>query len=130
MYSETTRNIRVSVEPEFLDQESTPENGEFLWAYHIEIENRGSETVQLRTRHWLITDGRGTTIEVKGEGVVGQQPVLKPGQSFQYSSGTPLKTPSGFMRGSYHMEADSGEGFDVAIPVFSLDSPHERGRVH
>ena len=130
MYSATTHNIRVSVEPEFLDQESAPEDNEYLWAYHIQIENQGSETVQLRTRHWLITDANGQTVEVHGEGVVGKQPVLKPGQSFEYSSGTPLTSPSGVMRGSYEMSLENGTGIEVTIPVFSLDSPHEIRQVN
>ena len=102
-----------------------------MWAYRIRIENLGREPVQLLRRTWHITDAHGRTQSVKGAGVIGQQPVLEPGESFEYTSGTPLETPSGFMVGTYHMVAtDSGEAFDVAIPAFSLDSPHQDGRLH
>lgn len=125
MYSETTRSIQVTVQPIYLEDQSAPDEQRFVWAYHVRIENRGPETVQLRTRHWRITDGLGRIQEVKGAGVVGEQPVLEPGGTFEYTSGTPLPTPSGFMQGSYQMETRSGERFDVAIPPFSLDSPHQ-----
>jgi ApaG protein len=131
-YSETTRAIRVSVRAFYLADQSEPERGHFVWAYRVAITNGGRETVQLLKRTWLITDALGRTQEVHGEGVVGEQPVLEPGQSFEYTSGTPLATPSGFMRGAYHMVvAETGENFDVTIPAFSLDSPHEpTNRVH
>ena len=126
MYCETTAGITITVKPSYLDTQSSPENSHFVWAYHIRIENNGSRTVQLRNRHWRITDSRGRTQEVRGAGVVGEQPVLRPGDSFEYTSGTPLPTPSGIMTGSYQMEAsDTGERFDVTIPSFSLDSPHQ-----
>jgi len=125
MYSETTRSIQVTVQPIYLEEQSAPDELRYVWAYHVRIENRGPETVQLRTRHWRITDGMGRVQEVKGAGVVGEQPVLEPGGSFEYTSGTPLPTPSGFMVGSYQMETRTGERFDVAIPAFSLDSPHQ-----
>lgn len=130
-FSATTRDIRVSVRAFYLVDQSEPENGHFVWAYRVTIENTGRHTVQLRKRTWLITDAQGRTQRVHGEGVVGEQPVLEPGESFEYTSGTPLATPSGFMRGAYHMvDSDTGEAFDVAIPAFSLDSPHQQGGVH
>ena len=123
MYQSVTRDIEVTVTPQYLADRSSPESGEYFWAYTIEIINRGTETVQLRTRHWRITDAMGRRQEVRGAGVVGKQPVLKPGESFEYTSGVPLPTPSGFMTGSYGMVSASGEPFDIAIPTFSLDSP-------
>ncbi|MEE3626401.1 Co2+/Mg2+ efflux protein ApaG [Nitrospirillum sp. BR 11752] len=130
MYSETTHAIRVSVRPEFLEDQSSPREGHYVWAYTVRIENTGAETVRLRTRYWHITDARGRVQEVRGAGVVGEQPVLSPGQSFEYTSGTPLGTPSGIMVGSYQMERTDGTRFDVRIPAFSLDSPHERGALN
>lgn len=126
MYSETTRAITVTVRPMFLEDQSSPNDAHFVWAYRVRIENRGSETVQLLRRHWRITDALGRVQEVKGAGVVGEQPVLKPGGSYEYTSGTPLTTPSGFMVGTYQMTTASGEEFDIAIPAFSLDSPHQK----
>ncbi len=123
-YVATTRGVRVTVQPFFLEDQSEPEKGAWLWAYRVEITNLSEATVQLIKRTWLITDGRGQTQRVHGEGVVGEQPVLEPGESFTYTSGTPLGTPSGFMRGLYHMMVPaSGECFDALIPPFSLDSP-------
>ena len=124
MYRAVTRNIEVTVTPRFLAERSSPDNGYFFWAYTIEITNLGGETVQLRTRHWRITDANGRLQEVKGAGVVGEEPVLKSGQSFEYTSGVPLPTPSGFMTGSYGMVTEAGEGFDIEIPTFSLDSSY------
>ena len=121
MYRAVTRNIEVTVTPRFLAERSSPDNGYFFWAYTIAITNSGSETVQLRTRHWRITDALGRLQEVKGPGVIGEEPVLKPGQSFEYTSGVPLPTPSGFMTGNYGMQTETGEHFDVEIPTFSLD---------
>lgn len=130
-YSKTTRGIRVSVRSFFLEDQSEPEEGHFFWAYKVKIENNGREAVQLLRRTWHITDGRGRTQHVHGAGVLGEQPLLEPGEAFEYTSGTPLDTPSGFMSGAYHMVvAASGENFDVTIPAFSLDSPHQDGRVH
>jgi len=125
MYSETTNAIRVTVKPMYLEEQSSPVENHYVWAYHVLIENTGGGTVQLLTRHWRITDSLGRIQEVRSAGVVGEQPVLSPGQSFEYTSGTPLPTPSGIMVGSYGMQADDGERFDVAIPAFSLDSPHQ-----
>lgn len=125
MYSTTTRDIHVSVEPVYLDDQSSPEEGRYVWAYHVRIENGGNETVQLMTRHWLITDSMGRLQEVRGAGVIGEQPVLKPGESFEYTSGTPLPTPSGIMSGTYGMRSLDGASFDAVIPAFSLDSPYQ-----
>jgi ApaG protein len=130
MYDETTRDIRVTVEPTFLDDESSPEDGRYVWSYHVRITNGGRETVQLRDRYWRITDARGRVQEVRGVGVVGEQPILNPGESFTYTSGAPLTTPSGIMAGSYRMETAAGESFEVTIPAFSLDSPHEAVRLN
>lgn len=126
MYSEVTRSIMITVEPSYLEDQSSPAENHFVWAYHVRIENQGEETVQLRTRYWHITDAFGRVQEVRGPGVVGEQPVLEPGTAFEYTSGTPLSTPSGIMKGSYRMEVDGGrEAFDARIPAFSLDSPHQ-----
>jgi len=124
-YAKTTRNILVSVEPVYLEHDSMPENGHYLWAYHVTVKNNGTDTVQLMSRYWHITDGRGGIQEVRGDGVIGEQPILKAGDSYQYTSGTPLATPSGIMTGTYHMVLENGEGFDIDIPAFSLDSPFE-----
>jgi ApaG protein len=128
MYSETTRSIRVTVRPFYLEQHSSPADGHYVWAYHVRIENTGGETVQLRNRHWEITDSFGRRQEVRGPGVVGEQPVLAPGESFEYTSSCPLPTPSGFMAGDYEMETRSGENFLVRIPTFSLDIPQAAAR--
>jgi ApaG protein len=130
MYSDTTRDIRVTVKPVYLEDQSSPTDNRYVWAYFIQIENLGRETVQLRTRYWHITDAKGRVQEVRGAGVVGEQPVLGPGESYEYNSGTPLSTPSGIMRGSYRMETSSGEAFDVRVPAFSLDSPHQPVRLN
>lgn len=132
-YSATTRGIRVSVRPVFLEDQSEPDQGRYVWAYRVRIENGGRETVQLLGRTWRITDAHGHILHVRAVdgGVVGEQPTLEPGETFEYTSGTPLETPSGFMAGEYHMVVPlSGEAFDIAIPAFSLDSPHGRGPVH
>ena len=124
-YTDITRGIRVSVQPTYLDDQSDPDTGRFVWAYHVTIENTGSETAQLTQRYWQITDAFGQVQEVRGPGVVGEQPVLRPGEQFQYTSGTPLAAPSGIMVGRYSMRTDRGEPFDVRVPAFSLDSPHQ-----
>jgi ApaG protein len=126
-YSAVTRQIEVKVRPTFLPERSSPENGYFFWAYTITLTNLGRETVQLKTRHWRITDAHGRLQEVRGAGVVGEEPVLKPGQNYEYTSGVPLPTSSGFMVGSYGMITETGETFDIEIPAFSLDLP-QRGR--
>lgn len=119
-----TRGIAVSVEPTYLEARSSPDDSQYFWAYRIVIENQGQETVQLLSRHWMITNARGELGEVKGPGVVGEQPVLKPGESHEYTSGVPLDTPSGMMGGAYQMASESGERFDIEIPTFSLDRPN------
>jgi len=129
-YTATTDGIAVSVKPIFLEDQSSPTDNHYVWAYRVRIENRGAATVQLRNRHWVITDALGRIQEVRGAGVVGEQPVLKPGESFEYTSGTPLPTPSGIMEGTYQMERENGERFDVTIPAFSLDSPHQAMRLN
>ena len=125
MYSETTRSITVTVKPIYLEDQSSPGDNHYVWAYQVRIENNGGETVQLLRRYWRITDALGRVQEVRGPGVVGEQPVLEPGESFEYTSGTPLATPSGIMVGRYEMETRDGESFEVAIPALSLDSPHQ-----
>jgi ApaG protein len=126
MYQAVTRNIAVTVSPRFLPERSSIEKSLYFWLYTIEISNRGNTTVQLKTRHWQITDAFGRLQEVRGAGVVGEEPVLRPGASFEYTSGVPLPTPSGFMVGTYGMVTPEGERFDIAIPAFSLDSPETR----
>ena len=131
MYRETTHGITVTVKPYYLAEQSSPDEAHYVWAYHVRIENNGRRTVQLRNRYWRITDSMGRTQEVRGAGVVGEQPKLRPGDSYEYTSGTPLPTPSGIMGGSYQMEAsETGERFDVTIPNFSLDSPHQPSRLN
>ncbi|MEM7072423.1 MAG: Co2+/Mg2+ efflux protein ApaG [Pseudomonadota bacterium] len=125
MYEALTNNIKVTVRPYFLDSQSDPDLGNYLWAYHVTIENLGSDTVQLINRHWRIIDASGTIHTVTGPGVVGEQPKLQPGERFEYASGTPLETPSGMMGGHYEMQGDQGS-FDVEVPTFSLDSPFSR----
>lgn len=129
-YKSITNDIGVSVEPFYLDKESEPEESHYVWGYQVQIENNGNETVQLERRHWVITDGNGHKQEVEGEGVVGEQPTLEPGEAYEYTSGAPLSTSSGFMVGSYKMKAKDGTYFDVDIPAFSLDIPTDRRQVH
>lgn len=130
MYKRTTRGIVVNVEPTYLGDQSTPDEDYYVWAYKVQIENTSDATVQLRTRYWRITDAQGRVQEVRGQGVVGEQPVLKPGERYEYTSGAPLSTPTGFMAGNYQMQTDDGEMFEVEIPLFSLDSPYQVHRVH
>lgn len=130
MYSETTRSIKVTVEPSFLDDHSEPDDCHFVWSYEVTIENLGGETVQLLNRHWKITNSNGQTEEVSGDGVVGEQPILGPGEVFEYISGTPLTTPSGIMCGTYGMVNEEGLHFDIPVPAFSLDSPHQIVHLH
>ncbi len=128
MYSQTTRSITVTVTPTFLEDQSSPTDDHYVWAYQVQIENSGDEDVTLKNRYWRITDSLGRVQEVRGAGVVGEQPLLKPGESFEYTSGTPLSTPSGIMSGSYEMEGLNGESYEVLVPAFSLDSPYEVAR--
>lgn len=123
MYAKVTNEIEVSVEPEYLEDQSRPDAGRWFWAYAITIRNHGAQTVQLRSRHWRITDANGRLEEVNGPGVVGEQPILGPGESFSYTSGCPLPTASGIMTGYYRFRNPDGSAFDVEIPAFSLDSP-------
>jgi len=126
MYSAVSNNIKVTVRPKYLAERSEPDEDRYFWSYTIEIANDGDRTVQLTHRHWQITDANGHREEVRGPGVVGEQPKLKPGDAFSYTSGCPLRTPSGLMVGTYRMVDESGQAFDVSIPAFSLDSPHAK----
>jgi ApaG protein len=130
MYERETRSIRVAVKPAYLDDQSDPEDQCYVWSYTVTIENKGDEAVQLISRYWNITDGSGRVHEVRGPGVVGAQPVIAPGEKFQYTSGCPLETASGFMSGRYQMKAASGEAFEAEIPAFLLESPYERRQIH
>lgn len=130
MYKALTRGIEVVVTPRFQPDRSSIEKSNYFWAYTIEIINHGEETVQLKTRHWRITDAFGRVQDVRGPGVVGEEPVLPPGSRFKYTSGVPLQTSSGFMVGTYGMVARSGERFDVEIPAFSLDGPNQKRTVN
>jgi ApaG protein len=123
MYRAVTRNIEVNVEPFYLPDRSDPDDGRYVWAYRITIDNQSDEFVKLLSRYWHITDGAGRVEEVRGPGVVGEQPELNPGDSFQYTSGCPLTTPSGIMVGRYTMRNAAGEIFEIDIPAFSLDLP-------
>jgi ApaG protein len=123
-YSAETHGLVVRVRPQYLPDQSEPDERRWVWAYHIEIENRGRQSVQLLARHWIITDAMGRVEHVKGLGVVGEQPVLNPGDRFRYASGCPLPTPSGAMVGTYRMASSLGEQFDIDVPPFSLDMPH------
>lgn len=130
MYRAVTNQIQVTVTPAFMEDQSSPDEGRYFWSYTVEIVNLGKDTVQLRSRYWHIRDEQGRVQEVRGEGVVGKQPKLPPGESFNYTSGCPLSTPQGIMSGHYVMQSSSGESFTVAIPPFSLDSPHVARVVH
>ena len=123
MYRAITRQIEVTVEPNFLPERPPVDHRQYFWSYTIVITNTGEETVQLRTRYWIITDAAGHKEEVRGEGVIGEQPVLAPGEHFEYTSGVGLPTASGFMSGRYQMMSESGEQFEIDIPAFSLDGP-------
>ena len=125
MYEATTKTIKVTVEPAYVSEHSSPTDGYYFWSYTVEIVNLGSEPVHLRTRYWRITDANGEQEELRGQGVVGEEPLIEPGASYTYTSGAPLTTASGFMTGTYGMETPTGEIFEVDIPAFSLDSPFE-----
>jgi ApaG protein len=129
-YAAVTRGVRVVVTPRYLPEESDPGQGRFFWAYTVRIENNGEETVQLLARHWIITDGLNRVEEVRGPGVVGQQPTLRRGERFEYTSGCPLSTPSGAMRGAYRMRTEAGEAFEARIPEFSLHRPEAALRLN
>jgi len=123
MFEQSTNDIRVSVMPVYIDERSDPERALFFWAYRVQIQNNSTISVQLVNRYWHITDANGSVEEVSGPGVVGEQPRLSPGESFEYTSGCPLTTPSGIMVGHYEMKMENGDMFKVAIPAFSLDHP-------
>ena len=125
MYKKTTDNITVNVYPLFLDDQSSPENSTYMWAYYIRIENESKESIQITKRHWKIIDSSGHIQEVNGDGVVGEKPIIEPKKIYEYASGVPLKTPSGFMEGYYVAECENGETFNVLVPAFSLDSPFD-----
>jgi ApaG protein len=130
-YERETRQIRVAVKPAYLDDQSDPDCDRYVWSYTVTIENNGEEPVQLMSRYWNITDGSGRMQEVRGPGVVGAQPVIAPGEAFEYTSGCPLETASGYMVGRYQMVAvGSGQSFEADIPAFLLESPYERRQIH
>ena len=130
MFSKTTNNINVSVKSYYLEEQSEPDEQHYVWAYQVTINNIGQQTVQLKKRYWKITDSNGDNKEVRGAGVIGEQPILRPGEKFEYTSGTPLSTPSGFMEGYYEMETKDGNRFDASIPLFSLDSPYISNQIN
>jgi len=130
MFQKTTHGIVVTAIPQFLPEQSDADESHYVWAYTISLENHGAETVQLLSRYWNITDAQGLVQEVRGPGVIGQQPVLMPGAAFQYTSGTALGTPSGLMLGTYEMVGQGGGHFTIDIPAFSLDSPFQTQRVN
>ena len=130
IYSKTTEDIEITVQPVYLEDQSVPDERHYVWAYHVRIKNNRSDVIQLRSRYWKITDSLGFSQEVQGEGVVGEQPLINASETFEYSSGTPLNTPSGIMMGHYTMKNDAGIYINVEIPAFSLDSPHDIQVIH
>ena len=130
MYSKTTNGIKVTVTPYFLDDQSSPQEDHFVWAYQVNIKNLGNTTMRLSQRNWIIIDANGKILNVKGDGVVGEFPTLQPGESFEYTSGTPLKTNNGIMQGFYLMSQENGEQLKIDIPTFSLDSPYNKKNFH
>ena len=130
MYSNTTNGVTVSVQPYFLDEQSSPNENHYVWAYKVNIQNLSQDTIKLNHRNWIIIDGNGKILQVQGEGVVGEFPVLKPGETFEYTSGTPLNTTSGIMQGFYSMVSQKGNVLKIDIPTFSLDSPYSQKKVH
>ena len=130
IYQQRTRSIHISVESFYVDDQSSPASNRFVFGYRVQIDNQGDEAVQLMSRYWQIIDSLGRTTEVEGDGVVGEQPLIEPGDQFEYTSGTPLTTPSGVMTGHYQMVTASGETFDADIPAFSLDAPGAQMRMN
>jgi ApaG protein len=130
VYEQDTRGVTVRVTPAFLPDQSSPARSRYVWSYTVEIENRSGDEIQLVSRHWIITDGLNRTEEVSGPGVVGEQPQLKSGEAYRYASACPLPTPSGLMRGRYHMVTPQGDAFDVIVPEFSLDLPDASKRMN
>jgi ApaG protein len=128
MYTKTTNDIKVTVLPHYMRDQSDPTENRYFWSYTIQVENHGKQSVKLMNRYWHITDGLGRSQEVRGSGVVGANPILKPGEAFEYTSGVPLETPSGIMVGEYEMLGEQGEKIQVAVPAFSLDSPYGMSR--
>jgi len=125
LYEQRTEDVVVRVEPEFLAEQSNPRDSRFIWAYTVEIDNQSDRDLTVTDRFWQIADSSGQVQEVRAAGVVGETPMVKSGETFRYTSGAPLTAPSGMMRGSYTMRTESGESFDIAVPTFLLDSPHE-----
>ena len=130
MYSKTTNGVTVTVTPYFLDDQSSPQDSHFVWAYQVNIKNSGHSSIKLNHRNWLIIDANGKVMNVQGEGVVGEYPTIEPGESFEYTSGTPLKTDNGIMQGFYLVSQDNGEKLKIDIPAFSLDSPYNNKNIH
>ena len=130
MYSKTTNGVTVTVSPYFLDDQSSHQEGHYVWAYQVNIKNFSSNTIKLKHRNWIIIDATGKIINVQGEGLVGEFPILQPGESFEYTSGTPLKTTNGIMQGFYLMSQNNGEQLKIDIPAFSLDSPYGNKNFH
>ncbi len=125
LYEQRTEDVIVRVEPEFLAEQSNPSDSRFIWAYTVEIDNQSDRDLTVTDRFWQIADSSGQVQEVRAAGVVGETPMVKSGETFRYTSGAPLTAPSGMMRGSYTMRAECGECFDIIVPTFLLDSPHE-----
>ena len=130
MYSKTTNGVTVTVTPYFLEDQSSPQEDHYVWAYQVNIRNTSSNTIKLNHRNWVIIDANGKIMNIQGEGVVGEFPILHPGESFEYTSGTPLKTSNGFMQGFYLMSQNNGEQLKIDIPTFSLDSPYGKKNLH
>ena len=125
MYQADTDNISVMVQPQFLDDESDPNTHQYFWAYHVRIENGGQQPIQVIRRHWTIINSYGSRQEIFGDGIVGEQPILQPGEAFEYTSAAPLSTPGGMMLGTYDVSRDGNALMSVTIPAFSLDSPYQ-----
>ena len=130
MYSKTTSGVTVTVTPYFLEDQSSPQEDHYVWAYQVNIKNSSNSTVKLKHINCIIIDANGKIINVQGEGVVGEFPILQPGESFEYTSGTPLKTNNGIMQGFYLMSQDNGSQIKIDIPTFSLDSPYNKKNLH
>ena len=130
MYSKTTNGVTVTVKPYFLDDQSSPHENHYVWAYQVNIKNSSNNTMKLNHRNWLIIDANGKILNVSGEGVVGEFPLIKPGESFEYTSGTPLKTNNGIMQGFYLVSQENGEELKIDIPTFSLDSPYNKTKLN
>ena len=125
LFEQRTKDVIVRVEPEYLAEQSSPSDSRFIWAYTVEIDNQSEDDLRVTGRYWHIADSRGQVQEVRGQGVVGEKPVVRAGEQFRYTSGAPLSAPSGMMSGSYRVEREDGESYDIDIPVFVLDSPFE-----